>query len=91
MADTLVTTVSRYIGTAAERAAMSTTGLPLGSEFLETDTRLKLYWDGSSWASFQGVHIADPADTERRGSFDNKFTVPIMIDSSSGMQAQVRW
>lgn len=50
MAAILVTTIKRHIGTAAERAAMSTTGLPAGSVFLETDTILVYIWDGSAWS-----------------------------------------
>lgn len=80
MAAKLVTNISRHIGTAAERATMSTTGLLLGSEFMETDTGLRVFWDGSSWASFQGVHIADPSDTTRVGEFDTVFQIPVTID-----------
>lgn len=38
MAATLVTTIKRYIGTAAEIAAMTLTGIPTGSTFFESDT-----------------------------------------------------
>ncbi len=48
MAETLIGNISRHIGTTAERASMSTTGLLLGSEFMETDTGLRMFWDGSS-------------------------------------------
>ena len=49
MADTKVAAISRHLGTAAERAAMSTTGLRLGSTFYETDTRMTYVWDLSAW------------------------------------------
>ena len=42
---TRITTIQRHLGTAAERAAMSTTGLPIGSTFEETDTKLVYIWD----------------------------------------------
>ena len=45
MPGTLVTTINRFIGTAAERAGMSTTRLPLGSTFFETDTKLQYALD----------------------------------------------
>lgn len=49
MADTRITTIQSHIGTAAERAAMSTTGLPLGSTFYETDTKLLYVYDLTNW------------------------------------------
>ena len=49
MAESLITSIHRLIGTAAERAAFSTTGLPVGSTFYETDTFLTYIWDLSSW------------------------------------------
>ena len=45
----LVTVITRHIGTAADRAALSTTALTAGSLFLETDTILTYIWDGSAW------------------------------------------
>jgi len=42
---TRITTIQRHLGTAAERAGMSTTGLPIGSTFEETDTKLVYVWD----------------------------------------------
>lgn len=38
MAGVMVTTVKRFIGTAAEIAAITLTGLPVGSTFFESDT-----------------------------------------------------
>ena len=49
MAASLITTIQRHIGTATERAAMSTTGLPAGSTFYETDTTLLKVWDLTTW------------------------------------------
>ena len=49
MAAKLVTSISKHLGTAAERAAMSTTGLSIGSKFFETDTKLRYVWDGTAW------------------------------------------
>ena len=45
----LTTDIQNHIGTAAERAAMSTTGLPAGSTWIETDTASIYKWDGTSW------------------------------------------
>jgi len=42
---TRITMIHRHLGTAAERGAMSTTGLPIGSTFEETDTKLVYIWD----------------------------------------------
>lgn len=46
---TLITDTQKYIGTAAEKAAMSTTGVKAGSIFIETDTQILYIWDGSAW------------------------------------------
>jgi len=51
MAASRITTIHSFVGTASERAAMSTTGLPAGSTFRETDTKLVYIWDGSDWYS----------------------------------------
>ena len=39
-----------YLGTAAERAALVTTGLKEFSTFWEKDTRKGYVWDGSAWS-----------------------------------------
>jgi len=49
MALKLVTNTQEYIGTAAERAAMTTAGVYVGSTFEETDTGLIYKWSGSAW------------------------------------------
>lgn len=49
MAVVLVTVISRYMGTAAERAAMDTTGVRTGSEFFESDTGLTYIFNGATW------------------------------------------
>ena len=49
MAAVLITTINNYVGTAAERAAMATTGLPAGSTFYETDTKDTYIWGGAAW------------------------------------------
>ena len=67
MAETLITNIMRHIGTAAEKAAMSTSALKLGSEWKETDTGKIYNWDGSTWAVFGG---------ERDALFD----IPVAID-----------
>ena len=38
-----------FLGTASERAALSTTGLVAFSTFWETDTQLGYVWDGTVW------------------------------------------
>lgn len=49
MAATRITVIHEHIGTAAEKAAMSTATLPAGSTWIETDTSIKYKWDGVSW------------------------------------------
>lgn len=49
MAVKMVTTVKRFIGTAAERAAMSITDIPVGSSFFESDTGLIYVFNGAAW------------------------------------------
>ncbi len=57
MTQSLVTNAQAHYGTAAVRAAMTTTGLRLGSTFQESDTRITYKWDLSAWAivSFSGA------------------------------------
>lgn len=50
MAAILITNPKEYIGTNAERVALSTTGMPAGSTFFETDTKNIYIWSGSAWA-----------------------------------------
>jgi len=49
MAAALITYIHKHVGTAAERAAMSTTSLMAGSTWVETDTQIRYIWDGASW------------------------------------------
>ena len=49
MAVVLVTNTQEWIGTAAERAAMVTTGIKAGSTFTESDTGLEYKWSGAAW------------------------------------------
>ncbi len=49
MAAIKTSVITTYVGTAAERAAMSTTGLKAGSTFEESDTYMKYVWSGSTW------------------------------------------
>ena len=58
MAEILITRVQNYIGTAAERAAMTTTKLPAGSKFFETDNHLIYIWDGAAWHKYELLPIA---------------------------------
>lgn len=67
MAGTLISSISNHIGTAAERAAMPTTALLLGSEWKETDTGIIYYWDGTTWIAFGGQR-------------DALFAIPVTID-----------
>lgn len=56
MAAKLIENIKRYLGTIAEEAALSTTGLPVGSTFQITDTgseRLDV-WTGTAWALSSG-------------------------------------
>ncbi len=46
---TRITEIKPQMGTAAERAAMSTDSLPLGSTFYETDTKITYIWDLTNW------------------------------------------
>ncbi len=49
MAAKLVTIVHEYLGTDAEKVAMSTTGVTAGSSFYTTDTRKFYIYDGAVW------------------------------------------
>lgn len=45
---TLLSNIAVHLGTAAERAAMSTSGLLLGSRFGESDTGISYIWTGTN-------------------------------------------
>lgn len=49
MAVALIDDIRMYLGTAAEMAAMSTTGVPIGSRFTQSDTGLTYIWSGAAW------------------------------------------
>jgi len=69
MAETRIGVIQKHLGTASERAAMSTTGLPLGSTFYETDTKLTYIFDLSNWFILPGVSGGSVAATTKTGSF----------------------
>lgn len=58
MAAILITVIKNYIGTAAERGTLSTTGLPAGSKFFETDNHLWYIWDGAAWHAYELLTVA---------------------------------
>ena len=47
MAAILITDTQRYIGTAAQKAAVVPT--KAGSYYFETDTQIEYIWNGSTW------------------------------------------
>jgi len=49
MAAIMITNTQSYIGTAADKAALTTTNIKAGSTFIETDTQIQYIWNGSSW------------------------------------------
>ena len=51
MAVALITDTQDYIGNAAQRAGMATSGLKAGSTFFEWDTQLIYIWSGSAWTT----------------------------------------
>ena len=66
MAATLITTIHRLIGTAAERVSFSTTDLPVGSTFYETDTTLLKVWDLTTWQIAPAVSPAATGSLVRK-------------------------
>lgn len=57
MAEKLIRNKKEWIGTAAERVAMSTTGVQAGSTFEETDTGLTYKWSGTAWNTTQIIDV----------------------------------
>jgi len=51
MAAVLITDTQNYIGTAAERAGLTTTAVKAGATFFETDTQLIYVWTGAAWTT----------------------------------------
>ncbi len=58
MAVVRITRVQNYIGTAAERAAMSTIGLLAGSKFFESDNHFWYIWTGAAWVAYELLTVA---------------------------------
>jgi len=57
-----------YEGTAAERIALATSGLKVGTVWVETDTELVRFWTGALWArtgasEMPQAHIIDADGT----------------------------
>ncbi len=44
-------TAFEFIGTAAERAALDTSGIGAGSTYWETDNKKGYIWDGNAWSA----------------------------------------
>jgi hypothetical protein len=44
--------IQKWIGTDAERLALTTTALPVGSKFFETDTTATYIWSGTAWVAY---------------------------------------
>lgn len=77
MAYRLVTTLQRFLGTAAERAAMTTTGVNPGSTYFETDTGLMYVLDNAgSWQAKKDNLAALPAGTALIGKVSIDQTTP---------------
>lgn len=82
MAVQLVTKINRYIGTAAELAALTLTGIPVGSTFFEADTGiLKTLSAAGTLVVAPSETVALAAGTALAGKFvpvdtdgDEKFT-----------------
>ena len=90
MAAVLISTVTRYIGTSAERTAMVTTDLRAGAEFEETDTGNTYKWDGAAWYT-AGMEIfgatleqRPDADTVKVGMAFILVVDPIVVYMSDG-------
>jgi hypothetical protein len=89
MAAILVTTIKRFIGTAAEMAALSVVGVPTGSTFFQTDTGFmytlssagtwaieKIIGDVNLQVNDVDVSAANPVPTQLTGSNVKKaFTI----------------
>lgn len=51
-------TLKYYLGTAAERGTMSTSGVTIGSKFHESDTHKEYIWNGSGWVIWRLFTVA---------------------------------
>jgi len=59
----LVTVIQKWVGTAAERVALTTTNITAGSTFEESNTGLKYKWSGSAWFVTSGETTTLTAST----------------------------
>lgn len=52
-------TLRMYLGTNAEKTALSTTGIAVGSKFYESDTHLEFVYSGNAWVAWELHTIAE--------------------------------
>lgn len=77
MAAVLVTTIKRFLGTAAEMAALNVVKVPAGSTFFQTDTGLLYNLDSAGfWAVKKTQLAALPAGTAAIGKVSIDQTTP---------------
>jgi hypothetical protein len=74
MAAKLVTTIKRFTGTAAEKAALDLTGVPIGSTYLQTDDVKGIYVLDSSgaWVLKEDAVSLTGSSMDLRGTAANK-------------------
>ncbi len=70
MAVTMVTTISRYIGLAADVATLPVTGIYTGSKFTALDTGAKYIFDGAAWV----VDLTDIANVQTLSAANDTVT-----------------
>lgn len=76
MAERLITKINRYLGTAAEMAAMDTTGVPAGSTFFTSDEGLLYMLDSAgNWVLKVGKSIPVDANGDEKFTDANPATV----------------
>lgn len=55
----------RFVGTNAARVAYATNGLTIGTQWIESDTKAVLFWDGEKWQGGGGyVQLVSITDTD---------------------------
>jgi hypothetical protein len=89
LAEKIIVAIQNFLGTNAERVAMTTTALKIGSTFLETDTGTNYKWNGTTW-TIDTINVNTPSPivsaTHTRPDNATPYSANDVVGNNSNMQ-----